>query len=316
MNMRLLIAIGLLLLIINGGNYFSAQAKAPEYVGIPSTRISLLQFDGFEKAETFNGLENEPLGASVMVNELPGSFLAVTKKYNKENFAEKGMDLLDKEEMPFGEYNGILVKGAQETHGVPFEKWLYAFGNEHRTIVIVGNYPKQYAKELSAVVRKIVTSPEYNEHTERNMLEGLPFSINLVQNFKVAQRIQNTLILTINAQFPVTDPDQPVFIVGQSLGVNRIEDHKKFCIDRLMQTKKVKNIKIVHMAPLTVSGLSGYEIKSDAVDEKLGNKVCIYQAMLFDKESYYIMQGFCGESTYSKTQEAFKMICRSFRLNG
>ncbi len=63
----------------------------------------------------------------------------------------------------------------------------------------------------------------------------------------------------------------------------------------------------------TIDGLDGYELLANAEDSGSGTPLAVYQVILFDDNSYLLMQGIVGAKTKTKYLPEFKAMARSLK---
>jgi hypothetical protein len=67
------------------------------------------------------------------------------------------------------------------------------------------------------------------------------------------------------------------------------------------------------VSQVTVDNLSGYEIFAKGSDTESGNSLVVYQMVLYEDQSYYIMQGLVSTKLAQTYLPVFKEMARSFR---
>ena len=92
-----------------------------------------------------------------------------------------------------------------------------------------------------------------------------------------------------------------------------MQDRKQFSENRLAQTAQIENLSIETSKEISINGLSGYEIIAKASDRDTNIPLVVYQVILFDKESYYIIQGLVGENLKAEYLDDFQTMARSFK---
>jgi hypothetical protein len=114
---------------------------------------------------------------------------------------------------------------------------------------------------------------------------------------------------------PDSDPNDPFFIAGQSLGNAVIKDRKQFAADRFLKTAHIKDVEVEATTPVKIDNLPGFESVGKASDAKTGKPLCVYQVILFepDGKQYVIMQGMVGEALRESTLKEFKAMARTFK---
>lgn len=121
------------------------------------------------------------------------------------------------------------------------------------------------------------------------------------------------MLYTKSGVFPSKAVDDPLFIIGQALSKLDIDDKQQFAKSRISQTATVSDIEIEQLSQVTVDNLNGYEIFAKGNDRESGNSMLIYQMVLFEDQSYYIMQGLVSSKQGQMYLSVFKDMARSFR---
>jgi hypothetical protein len=141
----------------------------------------------------------------------------------------------------------------------------------------------------------------------------LKYAVTATTDLKFAKRIQNSLLYTKDGMVPATNPNDPILVVSQAISTVVVIDPKDYSQKRLALTKQAKNIEIISTDPITIGGLQGYEIVANAVDAATNKPIVVYQVMLFEGQTYYIIQGLADSNAKSKYLPEFKKIATSFR---
>ncbi|MBA4076104.1 MAG: hypothetical protein C0508_13760, partial [Cyanobacteria bacterium PR.023] len=162
---NLILAVTVLALSL--GNSASAGTTAPETTApaatapattglatlVRGTRVSINKTDNFSAAPNFSGFIDKATQSSIMVTEMPSPFEATTAGFNEEGLASRSMKLASKEAVTVGDYPGILCSVKQTAYGTDFSKWILAFGDKDRTIVVTASFPDSEAEKLSASLK-------------------------------------------------------------------------------------------------------------------------------------------------------------------
>jgi hypothetical protein len=108
--------------------------------------------------------------------------------------------------------------------------------------------------------------------------------------------------------------NDPLFIVGSSLGNLVVGDLKRFAEARVKEIAQVAGLAIKTQTAVTIAGLPGSEIIAEAVwKDRPSDKVIVYQMLLRDENCYYIAQGFAPLAEQAKYLEIYQRLLRSFR---
>jgi hypothetical protein len=255
----------------------------------------------------------ESTNASIMITEMDGPYSKVTAGFDGPQWQSRGMRLLQKEALTIDGWTGMLLRIEQDAYGNTFAKWLLVFGDERQTIMITATYPKELDQELGARLRNTVIGAKFDANRQVDPFADLPFSIGAARNLKFAKRMGNMLIFTRDGVMPMESPEDPFFVLGYALSDVNVGDQKKFAEDRLAQTALISDAQMLTNEPITIDGLGGSEIEATARHTKSGTSLLVYQVILFDGETYILMQGRSGATTRSEYLPAFKTLAKSFR---
>jgi hypothetical protein len=130
---------------------------------------------------------------------------------------------------------------------------------------------------------------------------------------RVAERMGNMLILTESGRITPGNPGMAVLIVGSALGDASIEDLIRFSKKRLLQTDRLRGVRIRSESAVVIDSLAGHEVIADGADAKSGRAVSAYQLLLSDGKTYYIAQGFVTPARFPKILPVFRRVTGSFR---
>jgi hypothetical protein len=283
------------------------------YTEVRGTKVSLIKPSGFTTATTFPGFQQDSTQASIVVTEIPGAYQQVTADFTAANLKTRGMNQLSRDNVTIAGYPGLLVRVSQSANATTYNKWIAVFGDEKETVSIVATLPASGDASLLRSLRNITTSAKWNRTKVVDPFADLKFTVTATPDLKFAKRIQNALLYNKSGVFQSSDPDDPILVVSQAISTVIVSDPQQYAQKRLAQTQQAKNIKIVATTPMTINGLQGYEIIADASDATNNRPIVIYQVMLFEGQTYYIIQGLVGSNAKSKYLPEFKKIATSFR---
>jgi hypothetical protein len=283
------------------------------YTDVRGSKVSLIKPPGFATADTFSGFQQESTQASLVVTEMPGAYQQVVASFTADTLKTRGMTQIGKENITIAGYPGLLLQLTQSANGSTYRKWIAIFGDASETVAIVATLPQAGKPSLFRSLRTSVTSAKWNRTKVVDPFADLKYAVTATPDLKFAKRIQNALLYTKDGVVPATNPNAPILVVTQAISTVVVIDPKQYSQKRLTQTQQAKNIEIVSTAPITIGGLSGYEIVANAVDASTNKPIVVYQVMLFEGKTYYIIQGLVGSETKSKYLPEFKKIATSFR---
>lgn len=289
----------------------STASAAPSLV--PGTRVTLEPPAGFAPAQRFPGFERPELGASIMVTELPVGFDELRKGMTKQGLASRGMELLESRQVSIAGATADLLHVKQQAYGLEFLKWMLVAGNDSGSVMVVGTFPKAEGDSLGAAVRTAVLSTSLRADGEVDPLQGLPFGVAPGDKLKIAGRMGNMLMLTRGGTTRPTPPEDPLYVVGNSLVDAQPDDLRAFSEHRAMQTAQTRNVRILSGRDMGVDGMQAYEIVADAEDTKSGKPIRLYQVIAPEGRGYFIFQGLVGLDGAPEYLAEFRRVTDSFR---
>jgi hypothetical protein len=293
-----------------------SQAKPAAPVEFPEVGLALLQPEGFEKAETFNGFQQPSTRSSVMLASIPGSFAEVGKKFDTLTLEARGLKLLSKVEMNIQNQPGVLLHISQSAYGQAFLKWIVVFGTEARTNIVTATFPKDSAGELSERLKQTVLKVSVTQVKQQQALD-LPFTLVPAPGLRPVVKVRSlgkVMAFTQDGELHTDSPSLPFLIVAPSLGAVPILDRKSYALNRLNQTAQTRIKTVESIAPVTVDGLEGYEAIATGTDVESGTALKVYQTMLFLKNGgYAIVTGLVGADLASLYLPKFKATARTYR---
>lgn len=193
-------------------------------------------------------------------------------------------------------------------------KWLVITGNEKEAVLIVGTFPEELKSQWSLPIRKSVLSATWNATVKTDPLAGLPFTIQDAPELKFAKRMSNAVALTVNGELAGKPNNDPLFIVAPAISRITVADQKEFAERRIYQHDGISVTKIKLSSEVVIAGLRGYEIVAEGKQTKppLGSTI-IYQTLLFDGDSYFLMVGLAPADKEKQYLGIFQQVSRTFR---
>lgn len=289
-------------------------APKAEPISVKGTKVNLVKPEGFVESSNFPGFQQNATGASIVVTEFPGAYSDVASGFTEENLKPRGMNLISKEKISIDSYQGFLIKFTQKADGQEYGKLGVIFGDDKESVFIVASFPVDLEKDLSTVLKDSIVSAKWDRKKEVDPFADLSFAVESSGSLKFAKRLQSTLLYSKDGKFPV-DVDTPIFIVGKSISdfpAGTI-DQKAFSESRLNQSAENKNIAVEFGEAVTIDNLTGYEIIATGNDASSNTPIAIYQVILFDDKSYFILQGLVGAKSKDQFVAEFKKMARSFK---
>jgi hypothetical protein len=287
--------------------------KAPQsqYTSFTTAGIKLIRPNGFDAAENFNGFQQASTQSSVMVVTIPGPFSEVSRDFTPEGLKIQGMKIKTTQNVSIDGNKGILINLNKTAYGTRFSKWIFTFGDETETKIIIATFPQAHAAKLSPILKSVLLTAKNDTSMPPALGFDAGFQIRANQ-LKLTRSIEKTLMYTKDGIIPAKLPEDPLFIVAPSFSEVAIADKKEFATQRLSQTRNIQINSITTTAPITIDGFDAYEIVADAKDLTSDTPITVYQVMLFDEKSYVLIQGFVGTKVVNEYLPEFQAMARSF----
>ena len=288
----------------------SPVAAAP--VPVPGTQVKVDPPVGFTLMERFPGFENRAKTASIMVSELPGSASEVRRGMTRENLAGRGMTLLSSQTVRANGQSALLLHVSQRAAGMEFLKWMLVAGNEKKSVMIVGSFPKASAA-LSLPIKQALLSATWSASETAATFAGLTFRVDPAPRLKLAGRVGNLVMFSESGKIQPSDSTQAMLIIGSSFAEVTITDVEAFARARAAKTTRIGPLRNVQGRTVTTDGLMGYELVARTNDLQSGKELRMYQLILADRTTYYLAQGFVTPERAPVVLPQFRLVTGSFR---
>lgn len=300
-------ALLVLTLVLAGG---APAGAAP----VPGTRVSLEAPQGFTAAQQFPGFQHAESGASIAVSELRAPAAQVSAGFTAEGLATKGMRLISAERATIARREARLILVAQSAAGLEFQKWIAVFGDGGQTVILIASFPAARAASLAGPLKRTLLAARWDPTAQVGAFEGLPFRVRETAVLKITDRLANAILLTAGAAGSPVAPEDPLVVVGTSLGEVEVGQIEDFARQRLSQTSQIAGLTALTGKAGTLAGLPAYELVAEAVDRKTGAPLAVYQALAVDGDRYFLVQGLVGRSRAQDFLAQFQDIARSLEV--
>ncbi len=291
-------------------------SKRTNLINFPEVGLAIPQPVGFTKATSFYGFEQSETSSSVVLSKIPGPFSAVTKGFNRETLATRGMSLISKQPIRIEDRSGFLLQVAQPAAGKKFLKWILVFGNEESTTVVVATFLEENAAKIGEPLKKVLLTVSPRSASDPTV-SSLPFTITAVAGLspvKKASGFGKAALFTKDGNIPAAAPTDPLFIVAPSLGDVLVTDQKSFATRRIASYPQTEIVAIRSTAEISIDNLTGWEIVANGQDKQTKAPLTLYQVMIFPKQGGYIlMTGIVGDKQSQIYMPKFKAMALTYR---
>lgn len=310
---RLLLSL-LLTGVAPGVSLAQTQASPAAAALIPGTRVRLLPPAGYTPAQDFPGYGREAQGSSIVVTELPGPYAELAAGLsNSAELKRRGMTLLGQEQVQVNGQKGLLLQIQQQAAGIDFLKWILLLGTEQESVLITATLPKELEGTLSEPLKASLLTTQWDNRQPIALTDGLNFSLGESGELKPAKRLANAVLYTKGGVFPTAAIEEPIFVVAPALSRQAIADPEIFAKKRVMATEGTVGVALQSQKKIKIDDLDGYEIIAWGEEADSGAPLLIYQVMLFEVDTYYLMQGLVGRQEGEGYLPDFRAIATSFK---
>jgi hypothetical protein len=299
----------------NRSQFRISQSKVSNLVVFPEVGLAIAQPIGFIKATSFYGFEQSSSSSSVMLTKIPGPFLEVTKGFNKNGLATRGISLISQKNVKIDNKKGLLLNVSQSAYGQKFLKWILVFGDEQSTNIVVATFLEKSAAKMSAPLKKVVLGVSLSGSSAN--VSSLPFTVTAVEGLTLVQKVAGmgkVAVFTKDGNMPLTSPNDPLFMVAPSLGAVPIDDRKTFATRRLSGYPGTDIIAIKSINEISIDNLPGWEIVANGQDKATKVPLALHQVVLFPKEGGYILTiGIVAEKQAQAYLPKFRAMALTYR---
>ena len=288
-------------------------AAMAEHLRVPGTQVTMAPPAGFTFAEQFPGFQRTESGASIMVTEIAGPAVMMQAAMTEEGLASRGMTLIAAEATEISGREAVLVHAGQAAGDVQFEKWLAVFGDDKRTVLLVATFPQAVADSYGDAMRQALLSARWDPSLQVGLFDGLSFRVTETAGLKFTDRMSNAVLLTAGGKDERLSPEEPLAVVGASLGDAPIDDVEAFARWRVTQTAQVTGVANIQGRALTVDGLEAYELTAEASDARSGVAVRVYQLVALNGSGYFLIQGLVGAAHAAEYLPQFAELAASLK---
>lgn len=282
-------------------------------VRVPGTGVTIIPPHGFSAAKDYPGFESVELQSSIVVTESPAPFSATKGGLTTEGLASKGIALVGSKAVTAGGKESLLLRAVQKVGDTVFGKWMLVGGDDTRTVMIVATFPQTAADALSVPVVRSLLTASWGPESASDVFEGLLYRVSPSPRLKIAGRMANALALNETGSMTPSDPDQAIYIVGNSLGKIDVVDLKALSERRARQTDIAKDVRNMVWSTNQLDGLEAYEIVADGTDAKSGKPIKVYQVLASNGSGYFLIQGIVLAERATEMLEEFRRVTATFR---
>jgi hypothetical protein len=248
-----------------------AQPESPqERVAIRGTLVTLVPPPGFKVSRTARGIENTETGSTITIAERPGEAYAQLAEMFKSpknlsaGFGQADVTIRSVRQVAVGDAYVPFAIGTQPRRGVggEFVKYLALLRGDKTTLVTFTIVGRSFTEaDAEAFIRSIELAAA---PTTEELLERLPFTLRVVEPFRVAN---------VNARTAVTletsEEDGPVIVVGRGASQALMGEEARVAVEVLKTTGGFVDAEIREQGPALFAGGNGYRVSAVLADRTI-----------------------------------------------
>lgn len=293
----------------------TAPAARAEHVLVPGTRVRLTPPAGHEAGRGFLGYQWPESGSSLMVFEMPGSYVEVVKGFDARGLAKGGMKFVEASAAKFGDHEGRIVLVTQELQGTRFQKWIAIFGDAKRTVLLNAIYPAELAGDLPAALKACILAAEWDPNLEIDPFAALPWTLTRPEGLRFAGNVGAMLLYTEDGE--IVQKEKPAaarLMVAPSAGEVEVGDPRSFAEERIRQLPFGKSVEIQSSSAFEAGGRKGWEIVAKARLDTERVDILVHQVLLVGEGEYHMFVSHCGHDQRDIWLPRFRAGAASWKL--
>lgn len=290
-----------------------AAAKHPDAVRVQGTQVSVVQPAGWQHAPSFAGFADPDSYSSLTIAEIAGPYSEVIQGFDSEpKLAMQRMKIVKRDPLPQGTYPGEFIELTQTSSQGSFIKWIWVFGSETQSVTVMGLCPQGSSPDHLERIESAVRSASWEPELKLDPKDELKFSLEDEAGMVLMPGITGMLTYTSDGQPDKDRTGKPLFMLAPAIQETP-GSPETYAAKRMRLTAGHKKIQAGELVPITIDGLSGYECVATSIHRNSGEAAFIYQVMLFDGASHWLMQGIAREADRTKQLPIFQRMARSFQ---
>jgi len=297
---------------VEGAKPKPKQRPAVARTAVPGSHISLAPPAGFAAADRFLGFGDEERMASIMITEQPSPFDQASAGMRDDKLlATRGMRVLSREDIRFGEREAFLVRVTQSAAGVDFEKFIVVTPVPGGTAVVAATFRVADADALRAPLEKAVRGLVISETKHPDVV---PFAMGESPRLELAHQARGLAVYCRPGTFGKSAPGAPLVVVARSIATGDTSDHAAFARRRLRGTARIKDVREIVAKELELDGLPTIELTALATRDDAEGDMFLLHVMLFDEEGgYWLIQAMVAAEERADWEPEFRAMVEGFR---
>jgi hypothetical protein len=279
------------------------NTKGDKHVKIAGTNVYIIPPEGFLMTATEEGVFDPSSGARITVTQRHRSF---NGQLNKPELTEH---LIDQHLVRVNQYQGYYQSIRE---GEAFLREVLTFGNDNVTVTLIAEIPSRNS-EIINKVRAAMQSVVLLDEKLPDPSDDAIFKVDINNtNLKFARFINGMLLYTESGNM-ISSSAFAFFVAFKYAFTGPADRQETIAQQYLREELYYKDVEITESKPITIDGISGYEITARGIHSVSKSQDILYLVTLFAKDGAYTMLGSASEQ-FEDNLAMFKRVARTFHL--
>ncbi len=295
-----------------------------QYYQIPGTGLFIKPPLGFILSNKVAGFSDDTETVFITGTEtIPAKFDSVIVGIKKGGFTSQSYKVLSEEKVSIsGAAQAKLIRVERSARDILTTQLFLVIGNsaDTKASIVTLSYPNNLnAEQKEQLLPALKTTKIDASNQNPDLLDGLNFRIAPIEPFKIAVRLQESLVISKNGVQQGTNAAEPLILINFIPQIIDKELIKEVPLALLKSNKDIDIRKLYRPEPYKVSGFPVYTAFVQATDKKSGTELISISSVLRSSDGYYQMLASApwseSEAFYKLVRDSLSTFTRSTRHN-
>lgn len=295
----------------------SGAAFAADPIFVPGSRIGLVPPPDMKVAPSLPGFRDAAAGSAIAFIEMPPeAYPSISAGFSDEALKAQKFVVRTRETEKIGDSDAVLLMGDQTDGGRTVPKMVLLVAEKAMTALIIGQLPPGATPDAQAKIEAALKSVVFRPPLSMaDQVASLPFRFGDLAGFRAVRVMPgNSVLLTEGSSDSITNADQPILIVAQSLVPAPAPDQRDaFARSVLVSNTFLKDTVLERSQSFRQDGADWQEIVAKATDGMSGQPVVVMQTIHFEENGYLRMVGVVRAHDRDKVMPQFRRIVDSVK---
>lgn len=284
------------------------------YVDVRGVPIKIIPPPGFIKSDSFFGFTHKLSGSSIVITDLKADVNRSFLSFSKRELFKTGVLVSSETMYKINGFDAMLVEGQQNAHGNMYDRILLVIGNHKRTVLLNASFLASSSERHANEIRESLLSVIFQDDKDVNPIDRFDFSVNIEGTvLKPGDMMLNSMMFTDDGNVPSRSENPVSLMVRKTKNLLPLSEEDKITLcKRLIDLYPLEWVKTDGLEPVRMSanGLRGYEMFGIGNNKEVMRPELIYQAVVFDREYYYVITGIAN-AEFANNLKMFRKVART-----